>query len=64
VLISQYHGEGVARRQVIEGDKALATAIELLEQGETLSEVFQIAEKRGEATEAALEHAEGAATPR
>jgi carboxyl-terminal processing protease len=64
VLISQYHGEGTARRTVMEADEPLQTAVELLEEAETLQDVFRLAEARGDAMEAALEAVGAEATPR
>lgn len=63
-LIEHYHGQGVARRQVMEADKALATAVDLLQQGETLREVFQLAEARDREIRAALHRAGAEAQPR
>jgi carboxyl-terminal processing protease len=53
VLIEQYHGQGVARREVMEGDKTLTTAVDLLEHGDTLQEVFRLADARGRQVQAA-----------
>ncbi|MGH7587890.1 MAG: S41 family peptidase, partial [Gemmatimonadota bacterium] len=44
-LISQYHGEGVARQAVMEADLPLATAVELLREADTLADLFRLAER-------------------
>lgn len=62
VLISQYHGEGAARRAVPEADRSLETAIELLEGSETLNDVFRLAEARGKEMQAAMTPEEAAKT--
>ncbi|HEY7462259.1 MAG TPA: S41 family peptidase [Gemmatimonadota bacterium] len=54
VLIEQYYGQGVARKQVMEGDKALAEAVELLEGADTLKDVFRLADARGKEMQAAV----------
>lgn len=63
-LISQYHGRGEALRQVMDADKELSTAVDLLEEGETLADVFRLAEERGKALEAALKEPEEAVPAR
>jgi carboxyl-terminal processing protease len=60
ILIAHYHGEAAARRQVMEADAALMTAVELLREGETLRDVFRLAEQRGAAIESALQPPGGA----
>ncbi|HEY7529368.1 MAG TPA: S41 family peptidase [Gemmatimonadota bacterium] len=60
VMIAHYHGEAVARRQVMQADVALMTAVELLREGETLRDVFKLAEERDAAIEAALQPPGGA----
>ncbi|MCA1572129.1 MAG: S41 family peptidase [Gemmatimonadota bacterium] len=61
-LIRQYHGEGAANRAVL--DPSLRAAVELLEQGDTLEEVFRLARARGEAIEAAVADPAPGARPR
>ncbi len=61
VLIEQYHGQGVARKQVMEGDKPLEAAVELLEDGDTLKDVFRLAEARGRGMQAAVSPGQAAA---
>ncbi|MGH7542731.1 MAG: S41 family peptidase, partial [Gemmatimonadota bacterium] len=40
-LISQYHGEGVARQAVMEADLPLAKAVSLLTEADTLADLFR-----------------------
>jgi carboxyl-terminal processing protease len=61
-LISQYHGEGVARQAVMEADLPLARAVELLKEADTLADLFRLADRarqaqadQAEAEETALE---------
>jgi carboxyl-terminal processing protease len=42
-LISQYHGEGVARQAVLRADLPLAKAVELLSEADTLADLFRLA---------------------
>lgn len=44
-LISQYHGEGVARQAVMEADLPLAKAVDLLTEADTLADLFRLAER-------------------
>ncbi|MGH7559135.1 MAG: S41 family peptidase [Gemmatimonadota bacterium] len=44
-LISQYHGEGVARQAVMEADLPLAKAVDLLTEADTLADLFRMAER-------------------
>lgn len=44
-LISQYHGEGVARQAVMEADLPLATAVNLLNEADTLADLFRLADR-------------------
>ena len=48
-LISQYHGEGVARQAVMEADLPLATAVELLKEADTLADLFRLADRARQA---------------
>ena len=48
-LISQYHGEGVARQAVMEADLPLATAVELLNEADTLADLFRLADRARQA---------------
>jgi carboxyl-terminal processing protease len=48
-LISQYHGEGVARQAVMEADLPLATAVELLREADTLADLFRLADRARQA---------------
>ncbi|HET9333917.1 MAG TPA: S41 family peptidase [Gemmatimonadota bacterium] len=42
-LISQYHGEGVARQAVLRADLPLAKAVDLLSEADTLADLFRLA---------------------
>ena len=42
-LISQYHGEGVARQAVLRADLPLAKAVDLLLEADTLADLFRLA---------------------
>jgi len=42
-LVSQYHGEGVARQAVLRADLPLAKAVELLSEADTLADLFRLA---------------------
>ena len=44
-LISQYHGEGVARQAVMEADLPLATAVSMLNEADTLADLFRLADR-------------------
>ncbi|HKY61046.1 MAG TPA: S41 family peptidase [Gemmatimonadota bacterium] len=44
-IISQYHGEGVARQAVMEADLPLAKAVDLLTEADTLADLFRLAER-------------------
>ncbi|MGH7566805.1 MAG: S41 family peptidase [Gemmatimonadota bacterium] len=48
-LISQYHGEGVARQVVLSADLPLAKAVELLSEADTLADLFRLARLEREA---------------
>ena len=48
-LISQYHGEGVARQAVLRADLPLAKAVELLSEADTLADLFRLARLEREA---------------
>ena len=48
-LISQYHGEGVARQAVMEADLPLATAVDLLNEADTLADLFRLADRARQA---------------
>jgi phage gp36-like protein len=48
-MISQYHGEGVARQAVMEADLPLATAVELLREADTLADLFRLADRARQA---------------
>ncbi|HET6637537.1 MAG TPA: S41 family peptidase [Gemmatimonadota bacterium] len=48
-LISQYHGEGVARQAVLSADLPLAKAVELLSEADTLADLFRLARLEREA---------------
>lgn len=48
-LISQYHGEGVARQAVMEADLPLASAVELLNEADTLADLFRLADRARQA---------------
>jgi carboxyl-terminal processing protease len=48
-LISQYHGEGVARQAVMEADLPLAMAVELLNEADTLADLFRLADRARQA---------------
>ncbi|MBA2565975.1 MAG: S41 family peptidase [Gemmatimonadetes bacterium] len=50
-VVEQYHGKGAAVKAALDADPALSAAIGLLEQGETLREVFQLAQARSDAQE-------------
>lgn len=67
-LISQYHGEGVARQAVMEADLPLAKAVELLTEADTLADLFRLAERERQAslktTETATASREPVGTPR
>lgn len=42
-LISQYHGEGVARQAVLRADLPLSKAVDLLSEADTLADLFRLA---------------------
>jgi carboxyl-terminal processing protease len=48
-LISQYHGEGVARQAVLRADLPLAKAVDLLSEADTLADLFRLARLEREA---------------
>jgi carboxyl-terminal processing protease len=48
-LISQYHGEGVARQAVLSADLPLAKSVELLSEADTLADLFRLARLEREA---------------
>lgn len=48
-IISQYHGEGVARQAVLSADLPLAKAVELLSEADTLADLFRLARLEREA---------------
>jgi hypothetical protein len=48
-LISQYHGEGVARQAVMEADLPLATAVDMLNEADTLADLFRLADRARQA---------------
>jgi carboxyl-terminal processing protease len=48
-LISQYHGEGVARQAVMRADLPLAKAVDLLSEADTLADLFRLARREREA---------------
>jgi carboxyl-terminal processing protease len=48
-LISQYHGEGVARQAVLSADLPLAKAVDLLSEADTLADLFRLARLEREA---------------
>lgn len=48
-LISQYHGEGVARQAVLSADLTLAKAVDLLSEADTLADLFRLARREREA---------------
>jgi carboxyl-terminal processing protease len=48
-LISQYHGEGVARQAVMGADLPLAKAVELLNEADTLADLFRLADRARQA---------------
>jgi hypothetical protein len=68
-LISQYHGEGVARQAVMEADLPLAMAVELLNEADTLADLFRLADRARQAradqagSETALENGPEKADP-
>lgn len=49
-LISQYHGEGAARQAVLRADRALAKAVDLLTEADTLADLFRLADREREAS--------------
>ncbi|MCK5439448.1 MAG: S41 family peptidase [Gemmatimonadetes bacterium] len=49
-LISQYHGEGVARQAVLRADLALAKAVDLLAEADTLADLFRLADRERQAS--------------
>jgi carboxyl-terminal processing protease len=70
-LISQYHGEGVARQAVLSADLPLAKAVDLLSEADTLADLFRLARREREAaadraaqSTASAENPATAGTPR
>jgi carboxyl-terminal processing protease len=49
-LISQYHGEGAARQAVLRADLALAKAVDLLTEADTLADLFRLADRERQAS--------------
>lgn len=49
-LVSQHHGEGAARQAVLRADRALAKAVDLLTEADTLADLFRIANREREAS--------------
>jgi carboxyl-terminal processing protease len=63
-LISQYHGEGVARQAVLSADLPLAKAVELLSEADTLADLFRLARiEREAAADRAAQSTASAETP-
>jgi carboxyl-terminal processing protease len=50
MLISQYHGEGAARQAVLRADLALAKAVDLLTEADTLADLFRLADRERQAS--------------
>jgi len=48
-LITQYHGEGVARQAVLRADLPLAKSVDLLSEADTLADLFRLARREREA---------------
>lgn len=68
-LISQYHGEGVARQAVMRADLPLSKAVDLLTEADTLADLFRLADRERQVLEREAEEArtasrEAAGTPR
>jgi hypothetical protein len=49
-LISQYHGVGAARQAVLRADRALAKAVDLLTEADTLADLFRLANRERQAS--------------